>query len=190
VLGFQDIAGLEVTYGEKATQELLGQVGNVAILRLNNPQTADWAERVFSEEEIVRWNQSESTTTGGNQGSQTVGVSEHHEVRPLVRRSQFLSIPPPNPPHIKELGGFYRTPGVAAYPWALPLDLVREHLPPLAEEPSHARQLQGPGFLPPWTPEERAALRLPSDSEQPPPRPAPDKEPEAPRREDDGLDYR
>lgn len=43
VLGFQDVEGMQDAFGEKRANELLGQANNKAILRVNSPQTAQWA---------------------------------------------------------------------------------------------------------------------------------------------------
>lgn len=57
VLGVQDINGLFSVYDEHAARELFGLCGNVALLRVTSPTTAQFASEVvgeFEDKEIVR----------------------------------------------------------------------------------------------------------------------------------------
>ena len=47
VFGFQDINGLRAVYEKEIAEEIIGQCSNIAILRLQSPDTAEWASRLF-----------------------------------------------------------------------------------------------------------------------------------------------
>jgi type IV secretory pathway TraG/TraD family ATPase VirD4 len=49
VLGFQDIDGLRAIYGREVAHEILGQCSNLALLRMNSVETAEWASDVVGE---------------------------------------------------------------------------------------------------------------------------------------------
>lgn len=49
VIGFQDISGLHNVYGKEVAEEILGQCTSVALLRMNSPDTAEWASRKVGE---------------------------------------------------------------------------------------------------------------------------------------------
>lgn len=54
VLGFQDIAGMREVYGEDLTDELVGNCGNLALLRTSSPTSMNWAaERAGRVEEFM-----------------------------------------------------------------------------------------------------------------------------------------
>src|SRR5262249_53998029 len=94
VLGFQDIEGLRDVYGERAANELVGQCGNKAILRLESPATAEWASQVLGEQEGYDRSRSE-TAVGLEKVSGT--LSEHLARRPAVLPSEFYCLPRAGP---------------------------------------------------------------------------------------------
>jgi type IV secretory pathway TraG/TraD family ATPase VirD4 len=49
VLGFQDLDGLRAIYGREVAHEILGQCSNLALLRMNSVETAEWASDVVGE---------------------------------------------------------------------------------------------------------------------------------------------
>lgn len=87
VLGFQSIEGLHHVYGDKAADELLGQCGNKAILRLDSPQAMNWASRYFADVEYLK----KTSTTGWSQSPQ--GWTNSGSVsRSLGQRAVMLPI--------------------------------------------------------------------------------------------------
>lgn len=57
VLGFQDLAGMNRTFGPDQTQELVSLCVNKAILNLGSPEAMEWASRLFAQrEELVTSN--------------------------------------------------------------------------------------------------------------------------------------
>lgn len=49
VLGFQDVNGLRAVYGKEVAEEILGQCTSVALLRMNSPDTSEWASRIVGQ---------------------------------------------------------------------------------------------------------------------------------------------
>lgn len=109
VLGFQDIEGMREVYGPHVAEELIGQCGNKAILRLENPGTAEWAARMFGDQE--RYERSRTYPEGGR----LAGKSDTEQLvqRPLVLPSEFLSLPRPG--QGQGLVGYYLSPPVGSY---------------------------------------------------------------------------
>lgn len=70
VLGFQDIQGMRDAFGKEAADEIIGLCANKAILRLESPETAEWASKVLGEFELT---ETKTTVTEGS--SQTRGES-------------------------------------------------------------------------------------------------------------------
>ena len=113
VLGFQDIEGLREVYGQHLANELIGQCGNKAILRLQSPETAKWAEGLagthLREESSLsgglsfgKPGQGDGGKGGG--GGRNVGGSQSLNERKYAYDSEFLSLPFPEP---TTLEGFY-----------------------------------------------------------------------------------
>lgn len=68
VLSFQDIDGLREVYGPHVANEMVGQCGNLALLRLSSPATAQWAASNFG-----RRHDEVHTRTIGRNVNQSVG---------------------------------------------------------------------------------------------------------------------
>ena len=90
VLGFQDIAGLKIQYGEDAAKELTGQCHNIAVLKLNNSETAEWAKNLFGEEFTYETSYQRSL---GADGIPSFGSQSQPVVRSFVQTSDFLYLP-------------------------------------------------------------------------------------------------
>lgn len=90
VLGFQDIEGMRDAYGKERANEIVAMCANKAVLRLESPETAEWAGKIFGEYEQYEieqsWSQGQSTThgtsttdgTGKSWGSWLSGASTTH----------------------------------------------------------------------------------------------------------------
>jgi hypothetical protein len=94
VLGFQDINGARAVYGKEVAEEIVGQCSNIAILRLQSPDTADWASRLFGKYERAELKETFQTGYSGEQ--ETGGKSRVVEKvqREAVLASEFLYMPP------------------------------------------------------------------------------------------------
>jgi len=174
VLGFQDIDGLKEVYGEYQAQEMVGQCGYKAILRLESPTTAEWASLHFGTVERVVKRASESSTFGQGMSRQT-GESEQLEKTEIVLPIELLKIPPVNPRE-RRLAGFYLTP-VKHYPHTFrfgegdddpePGSPLR-YFPLLAPARGAAFVARGEAdqYLDPWTTDDLDRLNLRSPPER------------------------
>jgi type IV secretory pathway TraG/TraD family ATPase VirD4 len=131
VLGFQDIAGLRDLYGKGAADELVGQCNTKIFLRLNSPETAEWASKVIGSQEVFEIKTGISknrearhlfATSSGE--SLSHGISE----TPLVLPSEFLALPETTPE--TGLSGFVVTPLTGPYRMHLPGDWLARELTP------------------------------------------------------------
>lgn len=89
VLGFQDIQGVQHVYEEKLGNELVGQCGNKALLRIESPETAEWASRSVGDQELIQLN--ETWATKGPQ--KTASVTTSVQTRAEVLASEFMDLP-------------------------------------------------------------------------------------------------
>ena len=93
VLAFQSIAGLREknSYGPEMTAEIMGQIGNRFIGKLECAETAEWAAKLVGEEEI---RQMTVNRTYGKESS--TSYNEQFLTRSTVLPSEFLSLSPCN----------------------------------------------------------------------------------------------
>lgn len=100
VLGFQDIQGVQEVYGERLGNELVGQCGNKAILRLESPETAKWASQCVGE--VEKWVASTSHSQKG-------GSSTSHSIQNVaqVMPAEFMQLPVPDKATQTGLHGVY-----------------------------------------------------------------------------------
>lgn len=92
VIGVQDVEGLRAEYGKEQANEIIGQCNTVAVLRIVNPDTAEWASGLFGQsvQEV---------------GSSSVSVGETYQkteqfttdLRPRVPTCHFFDLPPASP---------------------------------------------------------------------------------------------
>lgn len=167
VLGFQDGASIDKTYGKDMAKEIVGQTNSKAILRLQEPGAADWAQAVFGNVEERTYRASETASSGPQGGSSSYGVTEHKDTKPLVMASQFLGIPHSGTPGVKGLGGYYNTASVGAYQWEMPFALIEREMPrATGQEANFEPAAPELGWLEPWTDEELRRLGLSTPREQ------------------------
>lgn len=105
VLGFQDIDGARAIYGREVAEEIIGQCSNIAILRLQSPQTSEWASRLFGKheklEEVYSENEGESESLAvfgllGKGSSSGINKTWQLQAREAVLSSQFINLPMTN----------------------------------------------------------------------------------------------
>lgn len=96
VTGFQDINGLRAVYGREVGEEIIGQCTNIALLRMQSPDSAEWASTLIGDyrgvDEIV--NRSVNHGDGGMQTSFNYQFAE----RRSVLASHFRQLPPVRKP--------------------------------------------------------------------------------------------
>lgn len=155
VLGFQDIEGLREVYGDKVANEIVGQCGNYAFLKLNSPTTADWASHAIGEQEVMETIRHPSATPPFSVDPK----SQQVKTRRVVLASQLLNIEPPK--GLSQLTGYYLAASYGLYQSTLPVEAI-QHL-------SWLRRTSVPNFvacpndyqvLAPWNDTDRERLGL------------------------------
>ena len=146
VLGFQDVAGMKEAHGEHLANEIIGQCSNKAILRLESPETAEWAARMLGDYEAIEM--MESVNTDWTRKNRT--RAEQYRKAPAVLASEFLTLPPTNPRC--GLSGYYLSPYVGAYRSRLLLADVLATLPKEdTEESNFIARDDSEQYLESWT---------------------------------------
>lgn len=134
VLGLQDVCGLRDVYGREVAEELLGQCNTKVILRLNSPETAAWASKLFGTREVVESsrNLSRSRATRpfgfGLDRSSGESISNGITRREVVLDSEFMDLPETNPE--TGLSGFFLSPTTGAFRDTLPGTWIARNLLP------------------------------------------------------------
>ncbi len=89
VMGFQDIDGLRDVYGKELANEIVAQFNNVAVLRVNSPDTAQWASDLFGRR--IEFSQSSSTSFSTSKDSGiSIDRGKSEEERPFFHTEAFL----------------------------------------------------------------------------------------------------
>jgi hypothetical protein len=162
VLGFQDIEGFRDAYGEKQANEMLGQCGNLAILKLGNPAMAKWAAEYFGEYEYMKESAGQSVS---DQGGQTASTNVTLAQRKAILEQEFMLFPPTTRDH--GLTGVFATLSIPGWKGTVPPTTIEERL---------HRRPDIPGFIPrpiadqerqPWGEDDETRLRLKSPDVKP-----------------------
>ena len=157
VLGFQDIDGMKEVYGAHLANEICGMCSNKAILRLESPETAAWAAKVFGEYERIEHLRSVSSDMTWSRRNRT--KSETRVKADAVLASEFLTLPPTTTE--TGLSGYYLTPFIGAYRATVPIDAMiatSEHTAPLAED--FVPRPDEEQYLEPWNQSDSLRLGL------------------------------
>jgi hypothetical protein len=100
ILGFQDINGARAVYTKEITEEIIGQCSNVVILRLQSPETAEWASNLFGKNEAFETETTVGESKGGSSGQSSstnwgdqYNQTTRRQERQAVLTSQFLNLP-------------------------------------------------------------------------------------------------
>lgn len=166
VICCQTLEGLRdpALYGPYQTAELLGQIGHRFFGRLECPETAEWAARLFGDQEIRQVTRSHSGTSGfsGKEASGSVSFSENEQfvTQKTVLPSEFMSLPPCN--DMDGLTCFCLSRSIGAFWSHLPgHELFDEDLAPSADVPDFVMRPVEHQLLRPWTKEERLLFAPP-----------------------------
>lgn len=160
VIGFQDLDGLHTIYGEHLPHEILGMCANKAILRVDNPRTADWAAQVIGTAEVKQYTVNTSSGSGGSSDSINEQITERKSVLtselselPIVPRESFT--------------GYYIIQGVGVYPARFPFT---KHLKDRGNDPDFMERPVKHQYLDPFGPDDdvRFAGLEPPPPDQPP----------------------
>ncbi len=153
-VAMQSVSGLRDAklYGPHFTDEILGQIGNKFFGRLECPETAEYASRLFGDQEI---DQITTSHTSSNQGNST---TRNHQVvtRRAVLPAEFMAIEPCT--RENGLTGFYMSRHGGCYTSNLPADELFDHalIPPDPNVPEFIERRVEAQYLRPWTDEEAA----------------------------------
>lgn len=145
-LGFQDIDGMRSIYTEEVAHEMVGQIAQKVVLRLESPSSAEWASALFGDREQPR-----------GEGSMKLGGEENQEPnnadreqRRLILPSEFLSLKPCT--FQNGLTGYSLCPMIGAYKFHLSGELLQQMLEPRAlDVPDFERRPAEHQHLRPWT---------------------------------------
>ncbi len=163
IMAFQNLSPLQDVYGEKIADAITGEAANKAILRLDSPVTAQWAERTFGHEETLQTNVSRSESSSSQGGSTSYTVSSAEVVKPIVMASDFANIKPLDHRAGTGISGYFHTPGIGAYTCTMELDYILSQLGNLHTRDHALDFMKAPndqGFLKPWSTDEYADLGL------------------------------
>lgn len=170
-LGFQDISGMREAYGRELADEILGQCNSKIILRLNSPETAAWAAKLFGVREVLetRRGQSRNRRLSLN-GEASSGESFSHGIaqRPLVLDSEILGLPETS----RELGlkAFFLSPGSGPFADHISSAWLSEHLmAPDRETQNAVPRPVAHQYLRPWSAEDDALFGFTATDSEPAP---------------------
>lgn len=156
VLGFQDLAGLRLVYGDKRADEIIGACANKVFLQNGDQTTIDYATKHFKSQEVIetRVSHSKSESTGSiGGGTQGHSVSRQRVTRPVVHEGLLKSLPKPSPGR-SGLAGYCDTAAVGTefpYLMKLPPDFLNANLPKSdPNEPSFEPRPNEHMELPEW----------------------------------------
>jgi hypothetical protein len=153
-LGFQDIEGMRELYGKEAS-EIAGQPAFKALLRMQSPETAEWAASVVGDQLVREY----TTSNSSGQGVNSVTSQEHLNCRKAILPSEFMSFSPTNP--VNGLSGVFCVPGVGVYRHRLRWQDIAKTLPVRdATIPDFLGRPDHEQILEPWTSAELARLGL------------------------------
>jgi hypothetical protein len=106
VLAFQDMEGMKEAAGERIANELVAQMSNKALLRMESDGSAAWASRLLGQYETIEYFTSE-TRSAFNQN-----VSGQRVVKDAVLPSEFYQLPVTN--RQNGLTGYFVSPSLGA----------------------------------------------------------------------------
>ena len=164
VLGFQDIEGLSVTYGDsRAAKEIVGLCANKAILRTDSTETAKWAASLFGSREMLEYRTTESSgeSKAGKQTSTT--QSEQIQQRETVLYAEIGALPVCGPAN--GLSGYYIIPEIGAYKAAIGWRWIQDILlPPDLSVPNVVRRPSEHQYLSGWGTKDQQRLGISIDT--------------------------
>ena len=160
VLGFQDISGMRVVYGREQADELIGQCNTKVILRLNSPETAAWAAKLFGTREVLEMRRGHSKTRRTSlRGEASSGDSVSHAIaqQPLVLDSEFLDLPETT--HANGLHAYFINPTTGPFEDHIDAAWLTKHLmPPHPKTQNFIPRPSAHQYLRSWCAEDDALL--------------------------------
>lgn len=158
VLGFQDIQHVNLVYKDNLGNTLVGQCGNKAFLRIESPETAEWASKCIGDVERIEIQVAKTDSRQGGSTSETF----QRQTRAQVMPSQFMELPLPE----NGLTGYYiiRSAGCYSATYSPPeidacVGRPDERIPAFDAAPVEWQ------YLSPWTSKDAERLGLFTSSE-------------------------
>jgi hypothetical protein len=145
VVGFQTLEDIRSHYKPGMADALFGQIANRAVLRLESPTTAKWAQDIMGETEF-----------SAKDAKAPYFVYKH----PTVLFTEFMTLPPTNPRN--GLHGFFKSAHLAGV-WKARLTsrfLSQNLIPPDPNTPEFLPRPEDQERLLPWTEEDYKRLHL------------------------------
>lgn len=159
VLGFQDISGLREVYGREVADELVGQCNTKVVLRLNSPETASWASKVYGSEEVLEARAGSSTERGRGLFLGSNSLAYGLVTRPVILDSEFLSLPEATPEN--GLHGYVLSPLTGPYPFRIDgIWLNKTLIKPDLKISNSSPRPTADQFLNPFSPQDELRLGL------------------------------
>jgi type IV secretory pathway TraG/TraD family ATPase VirD4 len=152
----QDLKGWQEVYGDKLADEQLSQAASIAILRLQNPDSAKWAASLIGQYECVQLSHSTNTGENGSGGSQSAA----QVVKDAVLPSEILRLPPAGPKN--GLPGYFLSADRGVWKGTLPWNEVMAERTPAGESsfPNFVKRTASLGELRPWDEKELFELGI------------------------------
>jgi hypothetical protein len=152
-LSFQSISGLRDSrmYGSYFTDEILGQIGNRFFGHLECPETAEWASKLFGDQEIEQYTTSQTKSKSGNSTTKNQQIVTRRVLLP----AEFLMIPPCDLDN--GLSGYFLTRSQGCFHANLPGDALFKGMliPPAPGVPEYVPRAIDAQYLAPWTDQQR-----------------------------------
>ena len=120
VLAFQDIEGLREAAGPRLAHEIIAQCSHKALLRMESPESAQWASQLLGQYEAIELMNSHSTGINPRTDSQT----EHLTKKETTLPSEFYTLPLTTPK--SGLTGYFITPESGAMSATLPGGVLQD----------------------------------------------------------------
>ena len=108
VLAFQDIEGLREAAGPRLAHEIIAQCSHKALLRMESPESAQWASQLLGQYETLEIMNSHAIGVNSRSDSQT----EHLTKKEATLPSEFYTLPITTPQN--GLTGYFIEPSVGA----------------------------------------------------------------------------
>jgi len=158
VIAFQDMEGLREAAGERIANELVAQLSNKALLRMESDGSASWASKQLGQFETIEYFSSDSY--------QSQSLSGQRVVRDAVMASEFFQIKPAS--YENGVTGFFISPGKGAYRGTVPGSDIQTVVVSAKTESLHSMSYrpEADQWLVPWTDADELRLMLVRDAEQ------------------------
>jgi len=152
VIAFQDMEGLREAAGERIANELVAQLSNKALLRMESDGSASWASKQLGQFETIEYFSSDS--------HHSQSLSGQRVVRDAVMTSEFFQIKPAS--FENGVTGFFTSPGRGAYRGTVPGIEIQPVVVSAETESKHsmAYRPEADQWLIPWTETDELRLAL------------------------------